>query len=273
MNKFRILSTLQKMKLIFNKPGKVLNSGIMAQQDDLFKRQIGIDYNMEKLPTIDLLDLFPNLEGKIDCYSFLEGTSLITDILLLKKFASQFDSCKYLEIGSWRGESIANISENAAHCTTINLPKEEMINMNFKKEFIDLHGFFSKNLKNVRGIMHNSKTFNFNELDHDYNLIFIDGDHSYEGVLNDTKKTFNLRKDDKSIIVWHDYGYSPERVRFSTLKAILDGVPASNHKNLYHVSNTLCAVYIENCNLPTYFTEFPSTPNKKFSLTIQTVRI
>lgn len=273
MNKFRSLSTWQKMMIILKKPLKVLNSGILAQQDDLFKRQIRIDYKIEKLPTIDLLDLFPNLEGKIECYSFLEGTSLITDILLLKKIASQFDSCKYLEIGSWRGESVVNISENAAHCTTINLPKEEMRNMNLKKEFIDLHGFFSKNLKNVSEIAHNSKTFNFDELDHDYNLIFIDGDHSYEGVLNDTKKTFNLRKDDKSIIVWHDYGYSPERVRFPTLKAILDGVPASEHKNLYHVSNTLCAVYIENCHLPRVDTEFPSVPNKKFSLTIHTERI
>jgi len=144
--------------------------------------------------------------------------------------------------------------------------------MNLKRQFIDVHGFFSKNLKNVREILCNSRTFNFDELDY-FDLIFIDGNHSYESILNDTEKTFNLRKDDKSIIVWHDYGFSPETVRFTTLKAILDGIPLSKHKNLYHISNTLCAVYMENCNLQTYYTEFPSVPNKKFSLTIKALKI
>lgn len=273
MSNFRSLSKLQKLMLILKSPVQVLNSGILAQQEVLFKKQIKKQYDIEKLPTIDILDLFPDFAEKINCYSFLEGTSLVTDLLLLKKLAGRFDSCKYLEIGSWRGESVVNVSENSSNCTTINLPKEEMRKMNLKEEFINLHGFFSNGLKNMHEIKHNTKTYNFEELSPDYNLIFIDGDHSYEGVLNDTKKTFNLRKDDKSIIVWHDYGYSPEQVRYPTLKAILDGVPASKHKNLYHVSNTLCAVYIENCDLPTYYTNFPSTPNKKFSVTIEAEKI
>lgn len=98
-------------------------------------------------------------------------------------------------------------------------------------------------------------------------------DHSYEGVLNDSKKVFSLRKNEKSIIVWHDYGSSTEIVRHTTLKAILDGIPKDKHHNLYHVSNTMCAIYIEKIDLLTYYTKFPSFPNKVFSLKIRAKKL
>lgn len=80
---------------------------------------------------------------------------------------------------------------------------------------------------------------------------------------------FSLRKNSQSIIVWHDYGFHTENTRYTTLKGILDGIPEEKHKNLYHVSNTMCAVYIENLELPTQFTKFPSFPDKKFSIRIK----
>jgi len=125
----------------------------------------------------------------------------------------------------------------------------------------------------ITEILHNSHTFDFNELGQKFDLIFVDGDHSYEGVLNDTRKIFNLRKDNTSVIVWHDYGISTETVRHSVLKAILDGIPAENHKYLYHVSNTMCAVYIENRKFPCSLTKFPSVPNKKFSVKVKADKI
>ncbi|MBN2709413.1 MAG: class I SAM-dependent methyltransferase [Calditrichaceae bacterium] len=267
------MNKLQKIKFLLKNPVKVINSGIFANQEKTLETQIFKTYKLKKLPTIDLLDLFPDINEDITTYSFLEGTSLITDIILLKKLASRFESCNYLEIGSWRGESVANISENTSQCTTINLPKDEMVKKNFKQEYINIHGFFSKNIDNVIEVYHNSRTFDFSTLKNKFDLIFIDGDHSYEGVLNDTKKTFNLRKNKKSIIAWHDYGYTTERVRYSTLKAILDGIPKSYHQNLYHVSNTLCAIYFEDCNIPTYYTQFPSIPNKKFSLNVKAIKL
>lgn len=267
------MNKLQKLKLIIKNPIDVINCGLISLQEKSHKIEIIKTYNLDRLPTLDLLDFFPNLEEEIKVYSFLEGTSLITDMVLLKKLASRFESCNYLEIGSWRGESVANVSENTSQIMTINLSKEEMKSMNLKQEFIDLHGFFSKDIAKMNEIFHNSKTLDFNKLKNNFDLIFIDGDHSYEGVLNDTKKTFNLRKNSQSVIVWHDYGYSPENVRYSTLKAILDGIPALKHRNLYHVSNTICAIYIEDNKLPTFRTEFPSTPNKKFSVKISAVRL
>lgn len=267
------MKKIEKIRLLLSRPVSVIESGLHLQQESQFKDLLISDYKTDRLPTIDLLELFPSFEEELTTYSFLEGTSLITDIMLLKKLARSFSACKYLEIGSWRGESIKNISEVAAHCTSISLSPEEMKNMKIRKEIIDLHGVFSKNTNNITEILHNSHTFDFNELDQKFDLIFIDGDHSYEGVLNDTRKTFNLRKDDTSVIVWHDYGISTETVRHSVLKAILDGIPAENHKYLYHVSNTMCAVYIENRKFSCSLTNFPSVPNKKFSVKVKTDKI
>jgi hypothetical protein len=128
-------------------------------------------------------------------------------------------------------------------------------------------------MKDLKTIKHNSQTYDFDQLNKKFDLIFIDGDHSYEGVLTDTINSFKIRKDKSSIIVWHDYGNSPEKVRHSVLAAILDGVPREFHKNLYHVSNTLCAVYIENRKFDTSFTKFPTYPNKVFSIRVSAEKI
>jgi hypothetical protein len=267
------MKKIEKIRLLLKHPVSVLEKGLNLQRESQFRNSLILDYKIDQLPTIDLLELFSSFEEELTTYSFLEGTSLITDIMLLKKLARSYSACNYLEIGSWRGESIKNISQVAAHCTSITLSPEEMKTININKEFIDVHGVFSKNTKNITEILHNSHTFDFNTLERKFDLIFIDGDHSYEGVLSDTRKTFNLRKDDSSVIVWHDYGFSTETVRHSVLKAILDGIPVEKHKYLYHVSNTMCAVYIEDRNFSCYLTKFPTFPNKKFSVHVKTDKI
>lgn len=263
------MNKLNKIEIFLKNPLKVINNGILSLSEKEFQDQLIKTYKKDQLPTIDIIDLFSDFEEELTTYSFLEGTSLLTDLILLKKFAEKFEDCNYLEVGSWRGESLANIAPNTKHCTTINLSSEEMKNMKFSKEFIEAHGYFSKKVNNLTEVLQNTHTYDFTQLKDKFDLIFIDGDHSFEGVLNDTRKTFDLRRDRSSIIVWHDYGYSPERVRYSTLKAILDGIPKQFHHNLYHISNTLCAVYMEDCEFTTTLTKFPSEPTKIFSVKVK----
>jgi len=263
----------QKLKLLLKNPFLTILKGIDAQRDELYRKLHIKHYKIDHLPTIDLLELFPQYEEKLSTYTYLEGTSLPTDLLLLKKLAMRIPDCNYLEIGSWRGESIKNVSEVAAHCTSVTLSSEEMKIKHTKNDFSDIHGMFSKDVKNLTEILQSSHTFDFNQLGQKFDLIFIDGDHSYEGVINDTRKTFDLRRDSSSVIVWHDYGYTTERVCHTTLQAILDGIPVEYHKNLFHISNTMCAVYIENNTLPTYETKFPTTPNKIFSVELRASKL
>ncbi len=261
------------LKVLLQNPFAVIMEGIRVRQNEYFKRKIMSSYTIHQLPTIDILDFFQTIEEDVNTYSFLTGTSQITDLMLLKLLARKFENCSYLEIGSWRGESLANISDVTNDCTSVTLSKSEMKELKFSEDFIQAHGFFSDNIKSITKIEHNSQTYDFGQLNKKFDLIFVDGDHSYDGIRIDTQKVFSLRKNEKSVIVWHDYGFDPESVRYSTLKAILDGIPKEKHKNLFHISNSMCAVYIEEADYPTSYIRFPSKPNKNFSIHITSKRI
>src|SRR5690606_41176729 len=58
---------------------------------------------------------------------------------------------------------------------------------------------------------------------------------------SDTENVFKHLIHENSIIVWHDYAYNPEKVRFEVMQGILDGIPKKFHSNIYHVANTMCA--------------------------------
>ncbi|HOO99618.1 MAG TPA: class I SAM-dependent methyltransferase [Bacteroidales bacterium] len=256
----------EKIKLLISSPWKILNSGLNVQKEEYYHERNLKRYGMDRLPTVDLCELFPCFSETVHNYTYLDGTSLPVDIMLLKSLARQYERCAYLEIGSWRGESLSNIYEVTDDCTSVTLSEAEMLQIGKNINYAKVHGIFTKNLKDLKTIEQNSRSFDFGSLNRKFDLIFIDGDHSYEGVLNDTRKTLSLRRNSKSVIVWHDYGMSTEMVRYSVLAGILDGIPKELHQNLYHVSNTLCAVYIENGSFNTYFTNFPSTPNKVFTI-------
>jgi len=258
----------EALAILFSNPVSVIKDGIRSQSELHHKNKILSHFGIEQLPTLDLLDLFPNLDEQLDNYSYLDGTSTIPDILLLKQLARQYNNCAYLEIGSWRGESIVNVANVTSDCTSVTLSADEMQALNFGEDFIKVHGIFSKEHTHITSVKANSFKLDFQTLNKKFDLIFVDGDHTFEGVLNDTRKSFSVRKNNQSVIVWHDYGFSPEKVRHSVLHAILQGIPKDKHKNLFHVSNTMCAIYLENQPHPVSKCHFPSYPNKKFSVKI-----
>jgi hypothetical protein len=170
-----------------------------------------------------------------------------------------------MEIGTLRGESIANVAKVTDDCLSITLGTEEKRKRGFSEKLTRQLGFFSKENKKIKSIDHDSIKFDFNSLGKKFDLIFVDGDHSYNGVLNDTQKVFSLRKNEKLIIVWHDYSDNYEDVGYEVFNGILDGISKDKQKNIYRVSNTLYAVYIEDNQFKNSYTESYSMPIKKFT--------
>ncbi|HOY32803.1 MAG TPA: class I SAM-dependent methyltransferase [Bacteroidales bacterium] len=264
MNK--IIKVFTALGLIMRKP-YLLNHIIDDEQ--VKQNYVSRKYKLGGgLPVVDLTEFVP-AEEEIFPYSFLEGSSLPTDFALLRGICRKNKVEDYLEIGTWRGESIANVAPMVNNCTTINLPDEVMRKAGLDEAYIGMHRFFSKDLPNVTHIQADSMTFDFNSLHKKFDLIFLDGDHHTEAVASDTRNAFRLLKDENSVIVWHDYGLGTETPRYNVFSGILDGCPEECIPHLYHVSNTLCAIYSRK-KLPRSFTVPNSAPKFTFALNIQT---
>lgn len=260
---FKALSLIVKQPSLLNK---------VLDDEDINRKAVLEKYGTTGLPVVDICELLPGFEETVDPFCYLDGGSTPIDLALLKGLAKKFNDCTYFEIGTWRGESVANVASVAKHCTTLNLPDTDMLSMGLSKKYVELHRFFSKGLSNVTHLQGNSLTYDYKNLQKKFDLVFIDGDHHYESVLSDTKNAFSLLKDENSIIVWHDYGHTPDDVRWDVLKGILEGTSPAGRNKLYRVSNTLCAIYT-NAPLKTSIQQAVETPDKSFRIHISAQKL
>ncbi|MBD3750633.1 MAG: class I SAM-dependent methyltransferase [Sphingobacteriales bacterium] len=216
-------------------------------QNDLVwnKRLTNLHHLSNGFPVIQLEDIQSNFSETINTFSFLGGGSLPTDIALLKAVCKKFKRCSYFEIGTWRGESVVNVAEIADKCYTLNLSEDEILRRFKSKKYADLHGFFSRKNPKIIHLKGDSLEFNFASLNQKFDVVFIDGDHSFEAVKSDTKKVFKHLIHEKSVIIWHDYAYNPEMLRPEVICAIYEGTPKEFREHLYYVANTLCAIFIK----------------------------
>jgi predicted O-methyltransferase YrrM len=237
----KVLKSLKALAILARKP-YLLN--LVLDENDQWRNRFTSRYpDKEKLRMISLADLLGTIHETVSPFLFLDGGSLPTDLLLLKGLARKFENCSYFEIGTWRGESVANVASVAEDCYTMDLPDEEKRALGMSEAYIKDHAVLSRHLSNVNHLKENSFTYDFSSLNKKFDLVFIDGDHHYESVKRDTQKVFSHLVHPNSIVVWHDYAYNPEKVRYEVLNAILDGVAPEFQGNIYAVSNTMCAVY------------------------------
>lgn len=238
MNK--LAKGLKALQILAKKP-YLLN--LILENEEEYKNYVSKNYGLpEGLPTVEFSEFFQG-EDLISPYSFLEGSSLITDFALLRALCKILSVEDYLEIGTWRGESVANVSPLVKNCITLNLPDATMKRLGLAEDYISMHRHFSKKIKNVQHIQADSTTFDFTSLNQKFDLIFLDGDHHTSTIASDTANAFKLLKNENSVIVWHDYGFGTETTRFNVLAGILDGCPQDKRKNIYRVSHTLCAIF------------------------------
>ena len=238
----KLKKLVKALTILINKPYMInkviddesIHKGLILKEDISLKNGF---------PAIDLLDVLPDLRDTVTPFSFLNGGSLVTDLALLKGVTKQRKDSVYFEIGTWRGESVANVSNVAKKCFSLNLSSEDLRNLGHNEEYIEQQEFYSKEIENVTHLKGNSFDFDFSPYYKKCDVVFVDGDHHYESVVNDTRIAFKLLKDDSSVIVWHDYAKNPGEIRWDILRGIYDGTPTDKKEKLVCVSNTLCAMF------------------------------
>jgi hypothetical protein len=195
-----------------------------------FHRRYG---HTRPLQVVDLSEIVPD-EAVLQSYTFLGGSSMVTDLLLLKHLAKRKEVTTYFEIGTWRGESLEAVLPDVSHAFSLDTLSRAQ------------RGVLVNDTGKVTWLIGDSAQFDFSAVKQKSDLIFIDGNHAYEYVRNDTEAILQYIAHDQSVIVWHDYGYDPEEIRWEVYNGILDAISPELHKDLYHVRHTKCAVLCRN---------------------------
>lgn len=234
--------------------------------------QLGKDFVLNKLQEkplqeIEIFDIIPSFKEEIEGATFSEGSSTAIDLAFIKSIVKSKQDCDYLEIGSFRGESLINVLPVCKTATSISLSPKEMAEMNIPADYIEADYCLVTPNEKLTRIQHNSLTFDYNSLNKKYDVIFIDGDHSTNGVKTDTKNAMKLLKDESSIIIWHDCSFSYSDIRFDVIQGIMLGTTDEQFNSFYRVRNTLCGIYKRNMK-PSAIQRNAQIPNKTFNVSI-----
>ena len=256
----KALTTLIRKPYLLN---NVINDNSEWQRYVLKEHKI-----QQPLPVVDIAELLDQKEITVKPYAFLDGGCLVTDLALLRALASRIDDCNYFEIGTWRGESVANVASVAKACYSLNLCQKDIKDQGYPDQYQKEYGALSKGYENIIHLRGDSRDYDFAGLNKKFDLVFIDGDHHYDMVRNDSQRVFSHFVHEETIVVWHDYAFNPETVRYEVFAGILDGIPESAHEHLYHVSNSLCAIYSKKPLKSREFTS-PAHPDKIFDINIK----
>lgn len=234
----RVYKALKAIWILICNPWKL---NLILDHNEEWEAVVKKKHKLTSLPVIPFRYFVPDTVT-VEPYAFLDGGAMPSDLALLKKLAAGIQDCRYFEIGTWRGESAANVAASAKVCYTLNLSGSDLEKTSDNPGYLASQGFFSMNVANIKHLYGNSLTFDFASLAMKFDLIFIDGDHHYDTIVNDTQKVLQYLCHENSVIVWHDYGYNPEFLRYETMAAILDACPERLHPHLFHVENTHCAI-------------------------------
>ena len=91
--------------------------------------------------------------------------------------------------------------------------------------------------KKINVIFENSLNFNQSSYKN-FDLIFIDGGHTYSVVKNDSEKSFEMLNKN-GLIFWHDYVPGKESAK-DVVKYIHE---IAKDKKIYHIKNTTLCFY------------------------------
>lgn len=152
------------------------------------------------------------------------------------------------EIGTFRGRTALNFALNSPEdCAvyTLDLPVEARPDTalgSADRDLVDLRQVGCdyagrEESGKIHQLYGDSRSFDFSPFEGKADLIFIDGGHSYEVALSDTRNALRLCRHG-GVILWHDFGNYGDYA--DVIRAVLDVLPA---EEIFQVENTQLALY------------------------------
>lgn len=181
---------------------------------------------------------------KLKELTFIPGGSLVLDYAFIRKIVEIFECKKYLEIGTYIGESINILTDICDKLYSITAPADAPFSPSNAAKRLNIPDYGNRlcYASNIEHYYTDSKKFDFEVLPKDIDIFFIDGDHSYAGVFSDTKNIFKIKKED-AIVIWHDFKTSGNKYRDDVIRAVADAL-GDEFKRVYVTDNNLCGIYL-----------------------------
>jgi predicted O-methyltransferase YrrM len=183
------------------------------------KHSKGIKNPEKILPTITIEEATDESEPIMSEIVHADGNVSEEELRCISKLVKFYQPETIFEIGTFDGRTTLNMALNApkADLITLDLPQEELHSTAFRIKKAD-HGFIKKKVSGsrfigteqesrIKQVYADSANYDYSELESKIDLVFIDGAHTYEYVLNDTSNSRKLLRNGKGIIIWHDYGW------------------------------------------------------------------
>jgi predicted O-methyltransferase YrrM len=186
-------------------------------------------FTKKHVPEVEITDLVPDAVSLCLCEQSKTTANIsFEELFVLVELLQISHPRACFEIGTFDGRTTLNMAANTpddAIIYTLDLPREEVDKTKFS---LDPYERFAV-MKETSGIRYrgtiwerkiqqlygDSATFDFTPYNGEIDFVFIDGSHTYEYVLSDSRNALTLLRNGKGTILWHDY---PETS--SVLKAI-----------------------------------------------------
>jgi hypothetical protein len=188
----------------------------------------------------------------LPAFTFLDDTSTIIDLLLLRALVTRYGARTMLEIGTFRGESSLAVATAGAKVVTLSLPDEELLARGSPRSWVDAHRTLSAGHPGITHAFGDSGVVDIASYREWADILFIDGDHSRAALESDTRRFWSTRSGRVGAVVWHDAFSSPLVPRWEVIAGIAAGVPSVHRSQLVQVSNSLCLAWLpDGDSLPT----------------------
>ena len=194
------------------------------------------------LPSRPLNELFPGIDGhKVttlvkELYRPRDMVVPLVELLTLAAICRHKAPQRIFEIGTHTGSSTLVMALNVAEETevlTLDLEPSEMIGSAYRD---------TETSSNIRQLYGNSVTFDYTPFLGAVDLIYIDGDHTYNGVKSDTEKAFTLLRPG-GVIVWDDYRWLDCHEECVGVTLFLNDF--QNTQPVFNIAGTRFAIYVD----------------------------
>ena len=216
--------------------------------------QFARELEASRIRELYLKEIFPEIETvslPIGAINELSGHPNKVDLLYVCAIAKMRRAKQIFEFGTYQGRTTYHLALATAetHVTTLDLPPDP--NWAYSK----YNGIYFRGTAveaRITQLFHDSRELDTRPIAKSFDFVFVDADHSYDAVKNDTHKAFELLHSG-GVILWHDYApKSGGLVRFFR--------EFTQQRPLFRIKRTCLLIHIDGID-PMTFEAHPMIPS------------